>query len=81
MTTAITQKGQITIPAPFRRQLGLKTGSKCMFLVRNGELVLVPVRKEMGVEDIQAIFKQNIEGSNHFIARKKEEKSLEMNSN
>ena len=77
MTTAITQKGQITIPAPLRRQLGLKTGSKCMFMVREGELVLIPVHKVMGVAELQTLFKENIEGSNKFIERKKLEKELE----
>jgi AbrB family looped-hinge helix DNA binding protein len=77
MTTSVTQKGQITIPAPFRRQLGLKTGSKCRFMIRGDELILVPMRKEMGIADMQTLFKENTEGSNHFIERKALEKTLE----
>lgn len=78
MTTTITQKGQITIPAPFRRQLNLKTGSRCMFIVRDNELVLIPVRKEMKVADLQTLFKEGLEGSELFIERKKAEKLLEI---
>jgi AbrB family looped-hinge helix DNA binding protein len=78
MTTSVTQKGQITIPAPFRRQLGLKTGSKCRFMIRGDELILIPMRKEMGIADMQTIFKASLGGSESFIDKKASEKSLEL---
>ena len=37
----VSQNGQITVPIEIRRQLGLKTGDKILFLQnRNGEIVL-----------------------------------------
>lgn len=38
--TTITQKGQVTIPADIRRQLGLKPGQAVRFEFRNGEAVV-----------------------------------------
>jgi len=38
--TTITKKGQVTIPADIRRQLGLKPGQAVRFEFRNGEAVV-----------------------------------------
>ena len=35
-TTTLTQKGQATIPAPIRKQLGMKPNTKIMFELKNG---------------------------------------------
>lgn len=45
--TTLTQKGQVTIPFPFREKLGLTTGSKVRFSIHPREpakLVLSSVR-------------------------------------
>ncbi len=39
-TTTITSKGQITLPKLVRQALGVTTGSKVLFSVRNGEVVV-----------------------------------------
>jgi antitoxin PrlF len=40
-TAAVTSKGQITIPAEVRKDLGLKAGDRVMFLKgENGEYIL-----------------------------------------
>jgi AbrB family looped-hinge helix DNA binding protein len=78
MTTTLTQKGQITIPIEFRRALGLKKGMKCTFMIRDGELILIPLKGPMTRETFQKLFKEGLEGSNHFIARKNQEKDLEL---
>jgi len=38
--TTLTQKGQVTIPLPIRRALGLKTGDKLTFTVDGEQAVL-----------------------------------------
>ena len=35
-TSQLTQKGQATIPAPIRKKLGIKTNSKIVFELKNG---------------------------------------------
>lgn len=42
-STSITQKGQVTIPAPIRKKLGLKTGQKVAFTDRGKEVVIEPI--------------------------------------
>ena len=39
-TSTITSKGQITLPKLVRQALGVSTGSKVLFSVRNGEVVV-----------------------------------------
>ncbi len=38
MNTTLTQKGQVTIPAPIRKRLKLKTSDKVTFYVENGDV-------------------------------------------
>lgn len=47
-TSTLTSKGQITIPAEVRRQLGLHPGDHMGFMVENGVIHLV--RKESRIE-------------------------------
>jgi len=49
MTTTITTKGQVTIPAPLRRRFGIKPKDRVAFRVKNGEIVVS--RVEATVED------------------------------
>ncbi len=42
MTTTLSSKGQIVLPADARRRLGLKAGAKFACRVRDGEIVLTP---------------------------------------
>ena len=42
ITTTITQRGQVTIPAEVRRFLGLKPKDKVAFTIEDGEVRLTP---------------------------------------
>lgn len=43
--TTITQKGQVTIPAPIRRALGLKRGDQVQFTVKKKIAQIKPAKK------------------------------------
>lgn len=43
-TVSITSQGQISIPAPLRRKLGLDKNKKALIREENGELVVKPVK-------------------------------------
>ena len=43
MTTTLSSKGQIVLPAAARRRLGLRAGTVFNCTVRDGEIVLAPV--------------------------------------
>ena len=51
MVTTLTSKGQVTLPAAARRQLGLKPGAKLEVLVtEDGRLEVIPLS-----ESVQAL--------------------------
>lgn len=47
MSTAITTKGQVTIPVEIRRQLGLRAGDHLEFHEEHGRYYLRPIRHEI----------------------------------
>ena len=47
----VTVKGQVTIPKPFSRSLGIKPGSEVEFILREGEAVLRAVDPEGSVRE------------------------------
>jgi antitoxin PrlF len=42
MRATLTSKGQVTLPAPIRAALRLRTGSRVDFVQRDGLVILVP---------------------------------------
>ncbi|MGN6756317.1 MAG: AbrB/MazE/SpoVT family DNA-binding domain-containing protein [Thermomicrobiales bacterium] len=40
MLATLTSKGQLTVPAEVRRQLGLKQGDKVAFILKDGQVTL-----------------------------------------
>ena len=46
-TSVVTTKGQVVIPSKWRKQLGIKNGTRVHFYEVSGELRLVPVTPEM----------------------------------
>lgn len=46
MTSAVSEKGQITIPKKLRDSLGLRPGTRLQFEERNGELVARRMRSD-----------------------------------
>ena len=47
-TSTLTAKGQITIPASVRKNLGIHQGDRVGFIVEKGRVVLLPVIKDIG---------------------------------
>jgi AbrB family looped-hinge helix DNA binding protein len=43
----ITGKGQVTIPKRIRDELGLKPGDRVLFVLRDGEVVLQPIKSTL----------------------------------
>lgn len=42
MTTTLSSKGQIVVPAAYRKRLGLREGARFRCRVKDGSLVLTP---------------------------------------
>jgi AbrB family looped-hinge helix DNA binding protein len=42
--TKVSSKGQVTVPIEIRRRLGVKSGDRVQFVVKQGEVVLLPAR-------------------------------------
>ena len=38
----VTRKGQVTLPAPIRRSLGISEGQRVTFVLENGTVRLIP---------------------------------------
>ncbi len=45
--TKLTSRGQTTIPKHIRERLGLEAGDRVLFLVKDGEVVLQPVKHSL----------------------------------
>lgn len=43
----MTSKGQVTIPHNIRNKLDLLTGSKLEFVMRNNEVVMIPINNKL----------------------------------
>lgn len=56
----LTSKGQITIPIEIRRKLGIKAGSKVLFLEENGRIYLTNSSME-ALREAQAAFAGEVE--------------------
>jgi AbrB family looped-hinge helix DNA binding protein len=53
MKSRLSSKGQVTIPAAVRDQLGLMPGTAVEFVVREGEAVL---RKRAAVDPVERVY-------------------------
>jgi AbrB family looped-hinge helix DNA binding protein len=50
-TSLVTTKGQVTIPALVRKQLGIHQGDRVGFVYEDGKVIILPV-----IKDIEASF-------------------------
>ncbi|OIO74484.1 MAG: hypothetical protein AUJ57_02150 [Zetaproteobacteria bacterium CG1_02_53_45] len=50
-TSLVTTKGQVTIPASVRHQLGIHQGDRVGFISEGGKIIILPV-----IKDIEASF-------------------------
>ncbi len=48
MTTTLTRKGHVVLPASARKRLGLKPGAKFACRVQGGGIMLVPTKAKAG---------------------------------
>ena len=53
MQTTLSSKGQIVLPAPMRRLLGLKTRSKVLIEERDGGIFIRPLRRAARIQPIK----------------------------
>ena len=53
MQITLSSKGQIVLPAPMRRVLGLRTGSKVSIEERDGGIFIQPARKAKSIVPIR----------------------------
>ena len=49
----ITERGQVTIPQEFRKELNLKTGEKILFIKEKEKLILEPMKKTKSLERLK----------------------------
>lgn len=47
LTAKIGKRGQMTLPRDVRTRYGIEEGQSVAFVVKNGELTLVPLRKTL----------------------------------
>jgi AbrB family looped-hinge helix DNA binding protein len=45
MQTRVSTKGQVVLPGPLRRRLGIRTGDPLEASIENGRIVLAPQKK------------------------------------
>ncbi len=45
-TISFSSRGQVVIPRPLRRELGIEEGTRALVESRNGAIVLTPVTRE-----------------------------------
>lgn len=53
----VTKKGQATIPAPFRRKLGIKPGEKVLFEEKGEEVM---IKRVLTLEELKGSLKSKI---------------------
>ena len=59
-TVSITSQGQISIPAPIRRKLGLDKSKKAIVTEKDGKLLIEPVKDLL---ELGGSFKTNIKAT------------------
>lgn len=45
MTTKVSTKGQVVLPGPLRRKLGIRAGDPLVAKIEGGRIILIPQRK------------------------------------
>ena len=58
--TTITQKGQVTIPAPIRKALGLKGGDQVKFIITKKKEVKVKPAKRFSIMSLYGSLKPKV---------------------
>jgi len=71
----VTVKGQVVIPAPLRRRLGIKKGTLVSFFEEKGHIVIQPVTKEF-IRRLRGSLKGGPSALEHLIEERKRERVL-----
>lgn len=58
--TTITQKGQVTIPSPIRRALGLKRGDQVKFTITKKKVVQLKPAKKFSIMSLYGSLKPKV---------------------
>ena len=58
---SVSERGQISIPAPMRKKLGIKPKSRVSVEVGDNEIVIRPMKS---ISDVEGIFRKYGEGRN-----------------
>lgn len=58
--TTITQKGQVTIPAPIRKALGLKRGDQVKFTITKKKVVQIKPAKKFSIMSLYGSLKPKV---------------------
>lgn len=69
-TVSITRQGQISIPAPLRRKLGLDRTKKALLIERDGEILIEPVQDLL---ELKGSLKNNLSVSPKQLRKRFEE--------
>lgn len=67
MKAIISEKGQVTIPQPLRRQLGLKPGHVLEFEVKKGRLIGRKRITYEGIEDVVGLLSEKIDDVDEYL--------------
>ena len=74
-TGTVSVKGQVVIPAPLRRRLGIKRGTVVSFLEENGHIVVQPVTREF-LRRLRGSLKDGPSPLKHLIEERRRERVL-----
>jgi AbrB family looped-hinge helix DNA binding protein len=74
-TGIVSVKGQVVIPAPLRRRLGIKKGTLVSFVEENGRIVMQPVTREF-IRGLRGSLKGSPSVLEHLIEERKRERVL-----
>lgn len=59
--TTMTQKGQVTIPAPIRKALGLKRGDQVKFTITKKKVVQIKPAKKFSIMSLYGSLKPKVQ--------------------
>ncbi len=60
-STTITQKGQVTIPSPIRKALGLKKGDQVQFTITKNKTALLKPAKKFSILSLYGSLKPKVD--------------------
>lgn len=59
MKTKVAERGQVTIPKPLRRQLGIRSGTILDFKIENNTLIVIKTEQQDPIQKVYGCLKLN----------------------